>query len=625
MNKLKYILPLIFLALWFDMEAQSIRGLEENQIIKKYCSDQGEKMKVVQKASVVLSLPFFEDFSTSTVVPDPVKWTDQYVFINNSFALDPISINVATLDAIDENGEVYALNNTPTSSDRLTSRQFDLSSYTYPGDVIRLSFFYQSGGLGETPELTDSLLLELYNPGTSKWSRIWFSISDTVTGFQQAIIEIPGSYYVNGFQFRFRNYTSMSPDDVSGGEGALSNVDCWNIDYIMMNTAPLSAHKEINDITLIDIPRNMLDFYETVPWSHLNSAQSITRNLMNFDIRNLMAHGNTLNLGRSYYTRDLSSGYVENYEEFFEQLPTDTLIRRYDPFFAPFTSNSSTKEGAIEVVSYLVTPGSQYKPNDTSRIVLNFRDAYAYDDGSAEFGFGIEGPSTNGALMAMRFRVYKPDTLRALDMMFNKTRNNFTSDLPFRLCVWKDGGTGPGDLIYMSPEDQFPDFGTGSSPFIRYAIRDQEIIVTDTVIYVGWKQLTEEFLNIGYDVNRDNTKRTFFNTSGNWANAQGSILSGTIMTRAVFGGTDVITSLPEPTVTPIDVCLYPNPVSDLLYVNSSESIKNIHIFDITSRMVIQINGEQNQVDVSSLAPGIYQVVINTIRNKPGYFKIIVCH
>ena len=34
------------------------------------------------------------------------------------------------------------------------------------------------------------------------------------------------------------------------------------------------------------------------------------------------------------------------------------------------------------MVSYLITPANQVKTNDTSRIVLNFRNYYAYDDGS---------------------------------------------------------------------------------------------------------------------------------------------------------------------------------------------------------------------------------------------------
>ncbi len=87
---------------------------------------------------------------------------------------------------------------------------------------------------------------------------------------------------------------------------------------------------------------------------------------------------------------------------------------------------------------------------------MNFRNYYAYDDGSPEYGFGISGESTAGALLACRFRVYQPDTLRALQMLFNKTRNHANADLGFQLCVWKDEGGLPGELLYMSPETFTP-------------------------------------------------------------------------------------------------------------------------------------------------------------------------
>ncbi len=62
-------------------------------------------------------------------------------------------------------------------------------------------------------------------------------------------------------------------------------------------------------------------------------------------------------------------------------------------------------------------------------MVMNFRNYYAYDDGTPEYGFGISGESTAGAVLACRFRVYQPDTLRALQMLFNKTRNHANADL----------------------------------------------------------------------------------------------------------------------------------------------------------------------------------------------------
>jgi hypothetical protein len=574
----------------------------------------------------LLTLPFFEDFSTSTVIPDPNKWSDRYAFINSSFATEPISVGVATLDAIDENGDVYALTNWPASSDMLTSQSFDLSLYSQPGDTVRLSFFYQAGGKGEVPELKDSLLLEFYSPVENQWNRTWFAILDTASLFQQVILKVPESYYQSGFRFRFRNYTSISASEVTGGKGALSNADCWNIDYIMMNTLPESAHRFIPDIALMEPPRNLMDYYETIPWLHLNEAQSITRNYMQYVIRNLQKN-EIVNLGRSYYTRNLQTGYTEFAEEFFDNFSAEEIIRRNDPFISPFTRNDNSKEGNIEVGGFIITPEGQFKQNDTAKTVLRFKDYYAYDDGTPEYGFGISGPSMAGALLAYRFRIYKPDTLRALDMLFNKARDNFNAGLGFHLCVWNDDGGKPGELIYLSSEVYTPDLGSELPGFKRYVLNpDASLVVTDTTVYVGWKQVSEEFLNLGYDVNRNNVDRTFVNTSGEWFNPGNSIIPGSLMIRPVLGSKEVITGEVEIPDTPLDVVLFPNPVSEILSIRATGiAITGILVYDVYGRLVLQRLDNLDYLDVSGLPSGFYQVILNTDQERSITRKIVVSH
>ena len=36
-------------------------------------------------AVLMLDLPLFDDFSTSTIVPDPAIWSDDFAFVNNNF------------------------------------------------------------------------------------------------------------------------------------------------------------------------------------------------------------------------------------------------------------------------------------------------------------------------------------------------------------------------------------------------------------------------------------------------------------------------------------------------------------------------------------------------------------
>jgi hypothetical protein len=568
-----------------------------------------------------LTLPFFEDFSTSSIFPDPAKWSDENAFVNNSFGLEPISMGVATLDAIDASGEVYGLSALATSSDELTTQPFDLSPYA-GGPQVRLSFFFQAGGRGEAPEKQDSLVLEFYSPLSDSWGRQWYSVTDTATAFIQAVVLVPQSYCLNGFRFRFRNYTSLSASDATGGKGALSNADVWNLDYIMLNTGPESGHTSINDITLVEPTKGLMDFYESLPYTHLNDAQEITRNIMNYLVRNLSA-GDSVNVGRSYFVRNLPNGNIEYYEEYFSKFPPASLFLRSDPFFAPFTRSDNEKEGNIEVTGYLITQADQVKTNDTAKVVLHFDDYYAYDDGTPEYGFGISGESTSGALLACRFRVYKADTLRAVDMLFNKTRDHYNATLAFQLCVWKDEGGIPGELLYMSDETYSPGEDDDMPGFQRFAIPGEiDLLISDTSVFVGWKQVSEDFLNLGYDVNRNSLQRVFVNISGDWFNPGSSLKEGTPMIRAVFGGRETITGT-DPENTAAEIRVFPNPASGRVNIKTVLNF-NCSLTDLQGRTVRQeVNNES--MDVSDLPSGVYILRIVPDQGTPVIRKLVVSH
>jgi len=623
----RLIIPAALLLLSYApfTKGQHLIGLAENRLVQKE-SEKGTWMLKSALAYSELALPFFEDFSRITVYPDPLKWTDRYVFINSSFANEPPSIGVATLDAVDDKGEVYALTDFPASSDTLTSQPIDLSAYSGTSDTVLISFFYLAGGNGEMPEKTDSLLLELFSPVSGKWTREWFAIADTAKSFMQAIIPVPANYYTPGFRFRFRNYTSTSARDVIGGNGALGNADVWNIDYILVNALPRATHISIEDVTLLDPPRELIDHYEIIPWKHLNDAQSITRNTLHYVFRNLAA-GDSVNIGRSYYLKNLATGVVEPYEQFFGKFGPTSLFRRNDPFFAPFTRSDDSDEGRLEVIAYLITAAGQPKQNDTARTLLHFRQSYAYDDGTPEYGFGISGESTAGALLACRFRLYKTDTLRAVDFYFNKTRNHFNADLPFQVCVWRDENGQPGELLYISPEDFTPGNTPDRTDFIRCPVdAEPPIVVADTSVFVGWKQGTEEFLNLGYDVNRNTLDRLFVNITGDWFNPGGSLLPGTAMIRAVFGGKELATGSEGYKSNPVDVRIYPNPASDIVFVDAPGLTPIwVNISSIQGNLSRKIQASGGSISTSGLAPGIYLVQVICDNGESRVLKLVIAH
>jgi len=180
-------------------------------------------------------LPFFDDFSKTSVYPDSTKWTDRNVMVTDGFPLNPPTRNAATLDVLDQYGRVYdyAISNAFVA-EYLTSARIRLDSILdpepraiTPADSVYFSFWYQPQGNGNPPESIDSLVLQfgtaterqefLYIeyqnfsvadvfaqmqvdtlfPGDTVWSfggctpGLYTIIPDTLTTVTQGIISIP--------------------------------------------------------------------------------------------------------------------------------------------------------------------------------------------------------------------------------------------------------------------------------------------------------------------------------------------------------------------------------------------------------------------------------------------------
>ncbi len=157
-----------------------------------------------------MALPFFDDFSGHSIFPDPSKWTDNYVFINNTYSDRQITAGIATFDALDNSGNLYSTASpSGFKADQLTSQPINLN-YT-ASDNLWLSFFYQAGGLADPPEQNDSLTLQFFAPAEQKWYSVWKAEGSLDQRFKPAIIKIDKDRFLQkGFQFRFINYASLS-------------------------------------------------------------------------------------------------------------------------------------------------------------------------------------------------------------------------------------------------------------------------------------------------------------------------------------------------------------------------------------------------------------------------------
>lgn len=71
-----------------------------------------------------------------------------------------------------------------------------------------------------------------------------------------------------------------------------------------------------------------------------------------------------------------------------------------------------------------------------------------------------------------------------------------------------------------------------------------------------------------------------------------------------------------------NVSVYPNPVSNLLHVNSSKQIAQVRVSDLTGKTVYQ-SSNGNAIDVSNFAKGVYIVQISTNDGTLNTTKVIV--
>ena len=190
-----------------------------------------------------LVVPFIDDFSYKSNIPDTFLWENKSVFVNRSYGYNPITIGVATFDGLNSFGRPYDINLTGTDSehaDTLTSRIIDLSGL----DSAYFMFFYQSQGLGNDPQVSDSLILEfsaeIDSFGNNVWNTIWKSPGSTVHDFKKVVFVFSDTNYLNNkFQFRFRNLASVT-----------GNFDHWNIDYVKLDKYQSSEDtSSLNDVS----------------------------------------------------------------------------------------------------------------------------------------------------------------------------------------------------------------------------------------------------------------------------------------------------------------------------------------------------------------------------------------
>jgi len=264
----KLIAVFVFVLFSVHLSGQEyLTGTDRNAELKAF---DHEATSSLMKQQSSLSLPFFDDFSVLSILPDPGRWIDQKAYVNDNYAANQPTIGVATLDAIDENGDLYAFPDTASvmPGDTLTSQLIDASAFT-AADNIMISFFIQGGGLGNTPQTKDSIILQFrfINDTLNEWRSVWSKPGTQMDTFQEVRIMLNQDEYIHdSTQFRFINFFSL--------EYAGMNCDHWNIDYVNMDANRSIEDSLIDEVAYTHNLNNILGTFSAVPSDHFKTYYS---------------------------------------------------------------------------------------------------------------------------------------------------------------------------------------------------------------------------------------------------------------------------------------------------------------------------------------------------------------
>ena len=562
-----------------------------------------------------LELPFFDDFSTTFPEPSQNNWQDNYVTINKTIARKPPSIGVATFDAVDNEKNFYSSSySTVHKADNLTSKPINLD---YSGNnTVYLSFYYQAQGIGDTPEIQDSLVLQFYAPELEQWQTVW-SIEGADAPIENPVFEFvmlqitEAKFLKKGFQFRFYNKASLA---ASNKPSIVANCDHWHIDYIYLN-----KDRDENDIVFRDVAIQtpitfLIDNYETIPYHHYKQLDLST---VNFNYR--------INLRNNFDEKRPIDTLIIFFKEI-NNLVQDDSIRRCGSHTLNPTANTHTTGDSLvppfpvlnenllsynmETILYTNT-NDMIGSNDTISQSKILSGNYAYDDGTSEAGWGLTGEGTLHSLVAYKYFTYVDDTIKGVQIFFNNTFKDAQPNY-FYLMVWEnDPETGlPGQLLYE--KDGMKIDKEKLNTFQTYYI-DSAFAVTDT-FYIGWKKTNTQLMNVGLDLNRTDENHKYFNINGNW---QKSGKDGELLMQPFFAPPNIINI--NEIKSEFNVNIFPNPAANQLNYNiTTPNFSNdyyIAIYDIYGKIIYneQANAE-GSIDVSSFVKGIY---IMRITNSEG--------
>jgi hypothetical protein len=591
---MKNILTLTILLLLHGVVASAqviLSPLQQENRSPAYTSE-----RLQLKADAVLNLPFFDDFAGSSNTPDLKRWkTGGGVYINDRYALEPITKNVASFDGLNAKGKPYAPGAVGAGpSDTLTSQPILLANLN-PSDSLYLSFYWQSGGLGDVPDRSSADLVNLlleFKDASGNWQQVWKQPGlGQVTSFAQVFVGLKEArYFHNNFQFRFRSI---------GERNGLADV--WNVDYIVLDKNRRKGQNTTRDIAISEGISKLLKNYTAMPYNQfLQNPSAELAGQVKATVNNL---GNMPGaISWRGYIKKLSDSAADTFLRNQALIPSGA--RQFPVIGNPTVGGLTLPKTRFVLVHGLVLntkeQNLQERANDSTERKTHFSNYYAYDDGSAEAGFSFV--SSSSTQVAQRFDLNQPDQVEAFKIYFPRMRTNLSgTTLTFK--VWDDENGAPGKTLHQqSFQIQYSDSLNGF-----YEVQLTKLVPVEGKFYIGWQQPGNLFVNVGFDRNEKATGRRFlFTTLNNWK--EETELKGAIMMRPIMAG-EALGLEEELAASKIKV--YPNPTSGKFFIDGE--YERFRVYDITGREVYsQSFIERNEpITLSKLAPGLYTLRIQT--------------
>ena len=526
--------------------------------------------------------------------------------------------------------------------------------YIGPGDTIHpLDVLWPPGSMGCNPDIS-TVVYEIITFGDSVtiacdsvfipeivWNKIWYSeglsledfrvefhLEDNRDMIQIMVPILDTAYFNNRFRFRFRNYASLSNQNYPNTWQ--SNDDTWNIDYVYLNYNRSEADTTYRALSFSQSAPSFLKNYQVMPYRQYRSSptNNTSTNLQMY-ITNLdnIEH----NTKYSYHVKQVAGDFGYDYfggscnlkpfyEVGFQICDGCGAAHACPPVVSVFSLDFDMDTTSYIIKHYISDSSDQNSIVDSVIYHQGFYNYFAYDDGTPEMGWGVDGYES--AQVAYKFTLNVSDTLWGVQMYFNRTLDDVNESF-FDLLVWSDNNGSPGEIIHRL-ENQKVKWEDGLYHFYPYML-DEPILLAGT-FYVGWERRGQNMLNIGFDANNDVRNKIFwFDVIDQvWKNATHA---GALLVRPIVGANMILSTEELVDESRIHkITLYPNPASthfSILHKELKNSLDaDLKIFNIFGVEIHSQKGINSNIDISHFSGGIYIVRVVS-ENRQYISKLLI--